>query len=631
MPADAQRLLTTLRPDGSWPDIDYSDPSLAEWAPGQHLRRLANLTIINLRTNQAVTSHQLIFREHILRALDFWFSQNPQCRNWWWNQIGAPAALGDTLLCLTDCPQTYIDRAIPALEAHLHGGLDFTGQNLVWVASIQIRQGILTHNASLITRAVKRIVAEIRIFPHEEGIQPDMSFHQHGKLLYNGGYGQNFAQDIAHLIALTADTRFALPDHAVNLFTRFMLHGSRWMVRNNTFDPATSGREITRPNQNADRFFQGLQALPPAPAHQPKTATPIGNRHFWSSDFMAHHRQGFYISIRTTSNRILRCDDAHCGGEGRTLHHIADGVTHFMRDGLEYHDIYPVWNYRQLPGITAFQHTGEFDRKTLVTKGETAFSGGASDGSVGCNAMDFNRDGLLARKAWFLFDDAMVALGAGITSTSRQPVRTTINQCLWRGPVHLDQSTSPLPQGTHLIPPGHSFHHDGLRYLLLDNSQASLTLGSQSGAWSHCGVGSPDPIALPVLNAGIDHGSNPHNATYAYAVIHQPNHSPSSPFTILSNTPKLQAVWHTAEKRAHAVFYQPGSITFPDNQSITVDQPCILLYHPLPNGKLALTLADPAQHAQSIALRLQGPITSQLTLPLPAHEYAGSSQTIQLQ
>jgi chondroitin AC lyase len=303
---------------------------------------------------------------------------------------------------------------------------------------------------------------------------------------------------------------------------------------------------------------------------------------------------------------------------------MAEGATFILRDGDEYRDIYPAWNWRQIPGTTVAQEDGPMTEDTLRGVGERAFAGGASDGAVGCTAMDFARGVLRARKAWFLFDAGMVALGAGITAEAGAPVRTTLNQCHWRGPAYLAGSDAPLAAGDYPLEVGSAFRHDGVTYRILDGA-GTLRLGDQSGAWSDCGVGSPEKRTLPVLNAGLEHGVQPQAASYAYAVL--PTADDAALLTIVHNDPALQAVWHAGEGRGHAIFYEPGKVAFPDGQRIAVDRPCILLYHPA-DGRAALTVAQPAQEAGMLALRLDGLLVTAVSVSLPAWEYAGSSVTV---
>jgi chondroitin AC lyase len=242
--------------------------------------------------------------------------------------------------------------------------------------------------------------------------------------------------------------------------------------------------------------------------------------------------------------------------------------------------------------------------------------------------VDFARAGLTVKKAWFLFDEGMVALGAGITSTADVPVRTTINQCHWRTPAFLEGQDEPLTAGTYPLMPETAFRQDGVTYRILDG-HGTLTLSPQSGAWSDCGVGSTERKTLNVLNAGLDHGTRPNGASYAYAVLPDaPDVFTDDParFIIVRNDTALQAVWHVGDRRGHAVFYAPGAVTFPDGQCIAVERPCIVLYHPGP--ATVFTVAQPEGGEGLLTLNLSGPVTANLGVSLPTAEYAGACQTL---
>lgn len=637
-------LVASMQGDGSWADVDYQDSHLKDWATANHLSRLQAMARGWALPESPLYRQETVFRA-ILRGLDFWYNRNPQNPNWWWNEIGAPLLLGNTLLFLKgDCDRSYIDRARPSFECQrpIH---DYTGQNLVWVAWTRILYGLVSDNPGLVSDAYVAIGHEVHLFPEDEGIQPDMSFHQHGKLLYSGGYGSSFAADVTRLIAVAADTIYAWPSPLVDRIAAYVLDGCRWMVRGRTFDPSAIGREISREGHSAARFRVGLhhlasfahprQAEAQASADVKPTAGRSlvnGNRHFWCSDFMVQHRPSYYMSVHMTSRRLLNVDMACCGGEGRLCHHMAEGTLFMMRDGDEYRDLYPVWNWRQIPGTTVVQETGDFDPDALRGLGERVFAGGVSDGRIGCAAMDFARNDLTARKAWFFFDEGVVALGAGITAAANAPVRTTINQCHLRGQVFLDNADRPLTAGEYHLKAGTSFRHDGVTYRILDGA-GTLRLGPQSGAWSDCGVGSTERLTLNVLNAGLDHGIRPAGATYAYAILPDDETGAAcandqAHYIIVNNEPALQAVWHADVNRGHAAFYEPGVVAFPDGQRIRVDQPCLLLYQPKGKTMIGLTLSQPEHRKGMITLQLEGKVKATLIISLMPGEYAGSSQTL---
>ena len=83
-----------------------------------------------------------------------------------------------------------------------------------------------------------------------------------------------------------------------------------------------------------------------------------------------------------------------------------------------------------MPGVTnPHVEIVEYEKSESRTQ-NTSFVGGVSDGKYGVSAMDFSKQGTVAKKAWFWFDDEWVALGAGITSDHEWNIVTGINQSL---------------------------------------------------------------------------------------------------------------------------------------------------------------------------------------------------------
>ena len=69
----------------------------------------------------------------------------------------------------------------------------------------------------------------------------------------------------------------------------------------------------------------------------------------WCSDIMVQRRPGYYTSARMYSTRTLNTD-GYINGENKKSHHLADGATYIFRTGEEYRDIFPVWDWKRIPG-----------------------------------------------------------------------------------------------------------------------------------------------------------------------------------------------------------------------------------------------------------------------------------------
>jgi chondroitin AC lyase len=606
--AETAKILVTAREavasqsaDGTWTSVDYADTQRSGWKAAQHLNRQVWSLAVQLHDKpDAATA------EALRRGLDAWFRMDLKNTNWWHNEIGVPMALGNILLLAGDAVDAK--RRSQACDIMRRSRFErWTGQNLVWGVNNQIMRGCLEGDEQAVAAGFERFYQEIRIgTPPQEGVQVDFSFHQHGNVIYSGGYGQGFSSDSARLFAAAHGTRFQAPPQVMDILGSYLLDGQRWMIRGDSWDFGVVGREFCRPGKNARglahaaRLMAGLglprtagfSAMAAAIAGDKPDAGVDGNRHFWCSDFMAHQRPAFAASVRMHSKRIDNTDSL-TNGENERSHFIADGATCLMRDGAEYVDIYPVWDWQRIPGITCEQRPDMPEPKLVRRTGTTTFVGGVSDGRVGLAAMQHHRDSLVARKTWLMLDDAVVCLGAGIRCTSGLPVATSINQCLLRGGAMRAPGDGPW------------IWHDQIGYALLAPGQLEFSAGPQQGRWSDIGVGKADLLSVPVFSLAIDHGRDPIDATYAYAVLPgitanaMPAWQAAPSVTVLSNTPALQAAEQRSAGVLGAAFHQAGRL----DGRLTVDQPCLVLLR-RDGAQLLVSVANPENKPLSVQVEI---------------------------
>jgi chondroitin AC lyase len=606
----AQRWVASLQVDGRWGDIDYADQNTGPWKPAEHLNRALALARLYHAPGHAL-SQDAQLRECVLAAISFWLISDFQNANWWYNQVGVPMAIGALLVLMSSelAPQ-QLRAGLAILE---RGTLrDATGANLAWAVGIQLTRGCLAGSSALVAEAAQAFFAELTIAePGQEGVQADFSFHQHGALLNSGGYGQAFTYEAARFVTDAYGTRFAAPAERVAVLSGHILDGQQWMMRGAAIDYGTIGRQIARPGQDGRLIVECARSMAQLPlarreelaafaARADGAASPlVGNRHFWKSDFMAQHRVGYYTSVRMVSARTFNTD-AFITGEARHSRHLADGVTYIFRTGEEYRDIFPVWDWRRVPGVTCEQRGEPLDLSGLHMLGPTSFVGGVSDGLYGLAAMDMRQELLTAKKAWFYFDEQFVCLGAGLTCPTGNPVYTSVNQCLRRSPVTIGGSPIRLEDQApfeHALDGGWA-HHDGVGYVCPSGAAAIVAARQQTGSWGAIGAGSAEPLTHEVFSVWIDHGRNPADQSFAYIVF--PDSDPQvlaeqaedNQIKILSNTPALQSVRHTGIKLCGAAFYEPGRLAGDPGWNILVDQPCLLLLRELVDG-VQLAVANP--------------------------------------
>ncbi|MCH5378109.1 MAG: polysaccharide lyase beta-sandwich domain-containing protein, partial [Planctomycetes bacterium] len=580
-----------------------------------------------------------------LKALDGWLRLDPRNPNWWWNEIGVPKTLLPILLLLDDdLTDAQRSRGASILR---RAKIGMTGQNLVWVAEVTAGRGLLEEDAELVARAYRRIEDEIKV-GLGEGIQPDFSFHQHGPCLYNHGYGAAFVVDCTQIAAQLDDTSLAFSSETLDILARLILDGTQWMARGDATDFGAEGREITRKGQTTGHLVSAAQnmlriptgredefrALAARAAGHTDAPPLVGNRHFWRADMMTHQRAGYYASARMHSTRIANTDGP-ANSEGLLSHHLADGCFVLMQTGREYRDIYGVWDWQKIPGTTV-QQTAKLAGSPR-RMGTTAFVGGVSDGNYGLAACDFQRDGLVAKKSWFFFDEEIVCLGTGISATTADPVVTTLNQCSRSGDVVFSTHGTPssLESGEHALDSADWLWHDSVAYIFLERAELHVQSGPKSGSWHTCNHRYADrEETRDLFAAWIDHGVRPRSDSYGYLVVpgidrdEVASRAATTPIRVLANNQGLQSVVHNGLGLVAAAFYVEGEIEIPTGLAIRVDKACLMLARQ-ERGRILLTISNPMNRAGAVQVTVSSvggqPDSQRIVVDLPDGPQAGSS------
>lgn len=652
--ADLSEYITALTPQGSFPDLDYTTRAKIFFPPFPHLQRLAAMAAA-YRTADHPLFNSPELKSAILRGLDFWCRANPQTDHHWFIEIGAPMQLLPVLFLMeSELPAGQLHAALPLVRASYRDGAfrygpnEATGANMMWVARMNLEASVLEENPFATAQAARRFQQEIKM-TEREGIQPDFSFTQHGHQLYAAGYGSGFVADAVHVANYLADTRFAIEPRRLELLADYITHGQQWMMRSYHFISGPKGREISRkpggkppatsnaetlasllPARTAELLTIGQRMRAATPPDQPAL---VGNRHFWRVDLMTHHRPGWMAAVRMASSRVVGTESGNT--ENFLGHHLADGVQEIMLTGQEYAGIYPLWNWRQLPGTTVAQTTTPLPEHTWGkdARGTTTFVGGVSDGTTGLAAFDFNRDAVSVQKSWGHFDRSILAIGTNLTSTSPAPVFTTLNQCFRRGPVLVSLAGQPFTSaqnGTTTLTGPARIWHDSVGYIIPAGSRAVLSLEQRTGSWYDINRTQPKaPISADIFTLVLDHGTQPQHASYHYHIV--PAITPEGlitfqPPTILAATPAYHTMADPSTNTIYIAFFAAGKALV-GQESITVDQPCLLIRHPT-----SLTVADPSAQLATLNIELQSPdrATIRHSIPLPTGSLAGSSIVLPL-
>jgi chondroitin AC lyase len=664
-----QDLLHSMRPDGSWENIDYKSVRISHWQALSHLACVLSM-VKNYVDKRSSFYKNGKLNSAIHRSLDFWLDHNFTSQNWWYNDIGVPNTLTDVLI-LFDNDMTK-EELLSALNQMRGSYIDQTGQNRVWRAEIQLKIGLLEYGkggTNLLGSPPERIQKSIDILKQEvvvraqEGIQPDWSFHQHGVQQQFGNYGLAFASTQAEWAWILKGTAFQYDKEKMAILRNYILKGLSRVVWKGSMDISGAGRQLF-PNSlisKGESVLRVLQLMVRAdPAHasaynqviafnKGESPNPVflkGNTNFWRSDLMVDRSDRGYMSVRMCSKKIQSTESGN--GENMLGNHLSDGATFIYQTGREYQDIFPVWNWHRIPGVTSYVQTKLLPLSWGGLHNGSNSVGGVSDSTCGIASMLFNRDGLTAHKSWFFGPRGLVCLGAGIHSSKNTNVSTTVNQCLLAGNVMVQTNRRELTMSR-----GHQLdsrriewvRHDHVGYVFLQNEKVHVSADNQQGDWARVFLrGSKKQVSRKVFNLWIDHGDQPHDQSYAYLILPDISTKLLASFIrhpslkILQNDTTLQAVQYPATNLTQAVFYQAGEISLNKNTILQTNAACMLMVRQF-KGKLKLTVAVPPELGKKIILSLNGHYTgrncsydpgkdqTEVIFNLPDGIYAGQSVT----
>ena len=546
-----------------WKDIDYANQDRSFWAAAQHYQRIERI-LTAFGKERLMNDAQ--YARNMTVALKYWLINDFENPNWWHNEIGMPQRIGNIALLM----EPILDEVTLSTAAQLvskgsmaqneHARSLWTGANLIWGMLNTIRHALLINDEQLLMTAARRAASEITIDLHE-GIQEDYSFFQHGVQLYSGGYGRSFAYDVSQILFLLHGTQYQFPEKQVDIFLSFILDGLQHMTQCGTLDWGCVGRELSRMNalkagiivksvwflintaglprkQELLDFYDCLKGAP----------HPDMTKYFNKAAMLCHHFDGIYVGAKFMNNRIYGAEI--CNGEGELCYNMSYGThTCIMRNGNEYCNINPVWDYSRIPGTTSRIETDEqllSHRKWWERPLPNDHAGGKQNG---CRAVIYElaeHGDIKTLAADFAFEHGFVCLG---TEIQGENVNTTVDQCLLQGDV---------------ITENNCIIHNGIRYSPLDNTQIDTVIQTQQGSWHRNSIAlSDEPIRMDVLTLSINHSEND-RCRYAYMISSADKEAPN--VEVIRNDGDVQAI-RLPDGDIMAVFHHTSILTA-DGQEI---------------------------------------------------------------
>ncbi|MDR6553088.1 polysaccharide lyase family 8 super-sandwich domain-containing protein [Paenibacillus qinlingensis] len=602
-----------------WSDMATTTES--EHVSGSY-QRLEAMTLA-YATRGSALEHNAAMLADIISAMDWMYAnrynKNVVFRgydNWFDWQISSPLSINNiTTMIYSSLTPTQISNWHAVIDYQaLTWGAGLTGANRVWACNIKISSGIIVKNNAKIIEGRDQLSSVFDYVTSGEGMYNDGSFLQHTALIaYNGGYGINLIDNLTKVMYIIAGSSWDITDPDVNNIYQWIYNAFEPLFYNNSMFDMVRGRNIAR-KASDDNGATSMGALGAAvvrmsysaPSVEDRAAfksmvkkwmlestSPtkyadlssiiiiiqtkqivndssvipraayIGNKQYPNMSKAVHHRPGYVFGISMSSDKVGNFEIVN--EENLKGWHTGDGMTYLYNSDLEqYKDsFWPTINSYRLPGTTVNQNTTAAPN----AKNPNNWVGGTEiDGLYGATGMQYTANGynLKAKKSWFMFDDEIVSLGAGITSTDNKIVETIVeNRKLNDGgnnALTVNGSTKPTELGWSETMDGvNSIHLAGnvpgsdIGYYFPTPSSIHGLRESRTDTWSsvnqyYQGSDYATEYTRNYMNLWFDHGTNPTNGTYDYVLLPGKSSEEVGQYAnlpdieVLANTPNVQAV-----------------------------------------------------------------------------------------
>jgi hyaluronate lyase len=571
-----------------------------------------------------------------------------------------------------------VEKFTPSATTKATGGTSgtFTGANRMWkIRVVAVRGAIVKDAAKLL--AARNAFSNLFVYVTSgDGFYTDGSYVQHSVHPYTAGYGNSLLATIAPVMAWLSGSTWEVTDPAqANIYNWIFDSFEPILYRGAAFD-LVRGRESGRSNANPqatghsimDSILLIAQFVPPAEAARMKSMVKewalrdtvrdfvsnrplptltlakelmndagvsprgelIGHFHFAEMDRVVHLGAGYGFGISMCSTRIANFESIN--GDNLRGWFTGDGHTALYTSDLgQYGDAYwaTIDPYR-LPGVTAdvthnklpaVAHSIGPRAQGQSTTSPHNWVGGATLGRFGTAGMQFKGVGvtLTGKKSWFLFDDEIVCLGAGITSTDNRPIETivdnrkiaadganafTVNGAAKPNTPGWSESLSSV-NWAHLAGP---VTGSDIGYFFPQAATLAAVREARTGAWSDVDDnGSSTPITRNYLRMSFEHGSSPVNAAYQYVILPGRNvrrmgHYAEAPqINVIVNSANMQAVEETTLGITAANFWTDTTQTA---GILTANKKCSVLVQN--DGTfIDVSVSDPTQvNTGSIAIQI---------------------------
>ena len=378
---------------------------------------------------------------------------------------------------------------------------------------------------------------------------------------------------------LFAGTSLAFNTEQQRILVSLLLNGYRWIVWRGYWDVNALNRQLFHSADIHKSFNLLFAANSLLKSSSPEEATAIkafieanflsahkenqfvGNKHFDDSDLTIHRTPYWMASVRMASERVIGVEQVN--EDNLQGYYMADGALYVYARGDEYHNIFPFWNWRRVPGITTYESSAPIPNANSKAAGNrSSLVGGVSDGKQGITAMVLNRNGLTAHKSWVFTDEYVLCMGSNIHSDSTAAIVTTIDQRLAKGRLRCY--------------PDQRYYHDRTGYIVLQADSCVVETEKREGQWCDVmGMYKPKMLENNVFSMYIKHRQGTLSG-YEYVLL--PATTPekvkafdATQFRILRNDEKVQAV--VVGDKCFLAIYQKTDIQLGNGITLHIEEP----------------------------------------------------------
>ena len=641
-----------------WNDSPFGNDSGSVTRTYEHLKDMA----LAYATHGSDLEGDAQLKADLISALD-WMDTNQffdgvtMYQNWWHWQIGAPLALNDIVAMMYDeLTPTQISNYMAAIS-YAQPSVTMSGANRLWESQVIAISGINNKDSSRIAAGRDGMSALFPYVTAGDGFYADGSFVQHNFYAYNGGYGVSLIAGISDLLFLLNGSTWEVTDPNHTNTIQWIYDAYEPFIYKGNLMDMVRGREMSRfgaqdldvavdvmaaiirlsevaPSADAEAFESMVKYwlqldtdktfLTQVPIDLIVAANEIvsdssitargeltTHRQFSGMDRVVHLTPDFGFGISMFSSRIANYESINA--ENNKGWHTGDGMTYLYNSDLsQFNDnFWPTVDSYRLPGTTVLKNTTQ----AANSRNDKTWVGGADLlGQYGVTGMELHPVGrtLEAKKSWFMFDDEIVALGAGITSTDGIATETIVENRKLNGAgdnaVTVDGATKPTSLGWSETLTGANYVHlagtvpgSDIGYYFPQGATVNGLREARTGNWKQLNSSSAWDDSTPhtrnYLTLAVDHGTNPTDQSYSYVLLPNKTSAQVSDYaaapdiTILENSDSVQAVRENSLNVTGINFWNDGPTTA---GSVTSDSKASVMMSETA-ADLELSVSDPTQ------------------------------------